>query len=241
MQLKWNDNELVSDIGIDKCVLYTHDGLCVPWNGLEALTVIQDIETSSFYQNGRKISMVLTDETTVRISAYTYPEILNTKRNFYGLVFRSFIDHSKYKIEIFYNLNINFDDIINSTINEENDISSFAINCNLVKSQITGFASTANVTIFSDFQKNPLFLKYFEDILYGSSINDPYLPSLSNVINIFKEIENTASLLVVDYGDGSWLCAGSDDMVKYIDDTSFRIDSLGVTLLSEDTYRLQSY
>src|SRR4051812_9206458 len=66
------------ETGIDRGVLYTLDGVAVPWNGLVSISEDLEREVKSYYLDGVKyLDHQVLGAYAAKLGAYTYPDELD--------------------------------------------------------------------------------------------------------------------------------------------------------------------
>ena len=74
--LTWDEvGERIYQTGVDRGVLYLHDGTVAVWNGLISVEESSDIELKSFYLDGVKyLETLIPGDFIGKLKAYTYPD-----------------------------------------------------------------------------------------------------------------------------------------------------------------------
>ena len=206
------------EIGADHAVLYVPDEndvfYGVPWNGLTKVSKETTRETESTYFDGVKIQdFIKQTQFKGSMSAVMYPPEFERVEGSYemkcgvylgeqppglfGLAYRSKIgdvhgDNAGYKLHILYNLHATPTEKSYETMNESPKLMEFSWDLESIPEFAPGFKPTAEITIDSR-KTDPLLLLQLENILYGSSDSDAYLPSF---IDLFSIIDAWFRLLV---------------------------------------------
>lgn len=260
--LVWDEpGERVYQTGVDRGVLYLHDGTVVAWNGLTGIEDSSNSELKSFYLDGVKYLENLSPGDFVgKLKAFTYPDEFDSVNGIveaapglayydqqpmsFNLSYRTKIGNDlegvehAYKIHILYNILANpeshsFGTLQNSAVQPIE----FGWTLTGTPLKIKKFRPTVHVSIDSR-KMPPYILKILEDKLYGTVDNNPSLPSIQEVAELFGYL---GALIVVDYGDGTWMALDeSNTYITMIDDTTFQIDDADVTYLDPDTYTISS-
>jgi hypothetical protein len=254
-------SERIYQAGVDRGVLYLHDGTVAPWNGLINVEESSDSELKSFYLDGVKfLQNLIPGDFQGKIKAFTYPDefeavngIANPATGIYyhnqpaksfNLAYRTKIgndvdgtDHG-YRIHILYNIMAVPDSIGFETFKESNTQPvEFSWNLSGTPTNIHNLRPTVHISMDST-KTPPPIMKMLEDMLYGTVDKDPYLPSMAEVSKIFGF---KGALVIVDNGDGTWSAVDeSDTYITMIDPTTFQIDNADVTYLDEVTYTISS-
>lgn len=250
------------ETGVDRGVLFLLDGTAVPWNGLTGVEENTAQEVKAYYMDGVKfLETHIPGDFTGVLKAFTYPEEFNEligiktahpgiryhdqKPQAFHLCYRTKVgndvdgDEFGYKIHILYNIVAVPDTRSFATLTDTPGISEFTWQISGVPSVgIQGFKPTIHVTIES-YNSYPFQLEDLENLLYGTDTEDPSLPSLAELTELFQDY---AELTIVDNGDGTWTAYDVGD--NYIvddgdaDPTTFQIDNAEVVVVDEDTYTI---
>jgi hypothetical protein len=70
-----------------------------------------------------------------------------------------------------------------------------------------------------------------EAALYGDDENDPYLPTVAQVLEMF---ESSTLVRITDNGDGTWTATGPDELV-FIDPVNFAFVAGDTFVITADT------
>lgn len=219
-QITWNaPGEQIYEAGVDHGVLYI-DGIDgVPWNGLISVSESSSGgQVTPYYVDGIKyLNHQGQEEFEATIEAYTYPEefgqcdgtvsvqnglfATKQKRKSFGLSYRTQIgndtdgiDHG-YKIHLVYNATAEPTDRPNNTMSESIEPYNFSWHVLTKPPMFTGMVPTAHFIIDSRETPSDIMVE-LTDILYGTDVSAPRLPSVTELLYIFKEHE----LAVFDSG-----------------------------------------
>lgn len=219
-RISWVGNgERFFEAGIDRGVLYVDGNPGVPWIGLVNVSRKQSGgETQPRYLDGIKISnRTSVEEFEGTIEAFTYPlefeecdgtsrvqnglRAKNQRRKQFGMVYRSKvgndrdgIDHA-YKIHILYNLKAEPSNRAYATLSDQTEPVTFNWNVSARPPIVSGIRPTAHYVIDSR-ETPPELLSILEDLLYGTELTDPALPTAGELIFLFDSFED----LVYDAG-----------------------------------------
>ena len=245
--------------GLDRGVLYLHDGTAVVWNGLTGVEENSDSEVKTYYHEGSTfLQNLVPGDFQGKIKAFTYPEefdevngiadispgldIFDQPASSFNLSYRTKIGNDLsqdfgYKIHILYNVIANPDAVAYDTVAESVSPVEFSWSLNGTPTKLPGFRPTIHIAIDSD-ETPPEVLKILEGQLYGTEETAPRLPPLTEIAGYFGYL---GELIIVDHGDGSWSAIdGSDSYIVMIDDTTFEINNADATYLDADTYTISS-
>lgn len=253
--------ERIYEAGVDRGVLYLHDGTVAVWNGLTSVEESSDSERKSYYLDGVKyLENVIPGDYSGKLKAYTYPDefdkVNGIATSFLGLGFHDQPAYSfnlsyrtrigddlegvdlGYKIHILYNV-MAIPDSIGFDTSKDSGAQPIEFGWSLTGTppKLPGFRPTVHVTIDS-VKTPPDLLKLMEDTLYGTSTKSPSLPTITELASYFGY---TGALIVVDHGDGTWSAVDeTDTYITMTNSTTFAIDNADVNILDPDTYEISS-
>lgn len=218
-QLVWGaEGERFFEAGVDRGVLYV-DNAGVAWNGLVSVNESPvGGEALPYYVDGVKyLNQAAREEFEATIEAYTYPDefsecdgtaelkegLFATQqvRKPFGLSYRTKIgndlegiDHG-YKIHLVYNALTSPSKKDNTTFSEEISPFNFSWGITAKPLVLDGYRPTAHFIIDSRSTPEEL-LSDIEDILYGTAIENPRLPTIYELIALVM----TLDIALVDAG-----------------------------------------
>jgi hypothetical protein len=200
------------ETGVDRGVLFTTDGIGVPWNGLTSVKESSPgADVSAYYLDGVKyLQTIDREDFQGTIEAFTYPDefayhdgtaalpsgllIPQQRRKPFALSYRTRvgndidgIDHG-YKLHIIYNALAQPSDKDYGSAGSNIDPSKFTWNFTTVPKRpnsIGSFAPIAHLIIDSTKTASWL-LRYVEDRLYGSETLAPQLLSIDEIFALFE-------------------------------------------------------
>ena len=199
------------ETGIDRGVLYTSEGIAVPWNGLTAVTEDRDREIKSYFLDGIKyLDHSVPGSFKGRLSALTYPEELDEMMGtsqfapgifihdqnprMFDLSWRTGVgddlqgmDHG-FKIHILYNVTANPSSVTHTTIGNTVTPGAFEWALFGTPARMQGIRPTTHISIYSA-AVDPDLLTEIEEILYGTESVDPELP---NIVELLGMVETFA-------------------------------------------------
>ena len=246
--------------GVDRGVLYPREGPGVAWNGLTAVDDASLQETQSYFLDGVKyLEKISPAEYSGKLKAFTYPfefdlicgidEVApglsyhDQPPKSFGLTYRTRIgndtdgtDHG-YKIHLLYNLVANPDPFTFETLKDPLKPAEFSWALTGTPPLLQGHRPTVHISIDST-AIDPDTLQTIEDILYGTDTTNPWLPSISEIRDLF---ETLGALIIVDNGDGTWQAIDTgNEYISMIDATTFRIANADATFLDATTYTIST-
>jgi hypothetical protein len=247
--------------GVDRGVLYMTDGRVVPWNGLTNVEQGSPRENKSFYLDGVKYLEVLTQgDFSGRLKAITYPSEFDEVNGIaysaeglsyydqpsktFNLSYRTKIGNDVegqnygYKIHLLYNLVANPETLSFDTIGNPLKPVDFSwILAGTPPAIRRGYRPTVHVSIDSR-DTDPSILEAIEDILYGSAVTNPRLPSIDELTDLFKAL---GTLTIVDNGDGTWTAIDvGNDYITMLDSTTFEIHDADAEFIDATTYTIST-
>lgn len=239
-RLVWDDlSSRNITAGVDRGVFYPPEGPGVAWSGLVSIeTSVDSHETRSYFLNGQKVHQdPSSGDYQASITAYTYPDILETNKIDFGLCYRSYVrtdEREYYRLHILYGLYAVDKELTYSTIGETVEPTMFEWDISSLPARFDGFRPTNHLIVDSRYAY-PWLMSDLENTLYGSDLTDPVLPSFEQLLDIF---EQNSILKITNHGDGTWTAEGPP--VYIIGPTEFGIDWPSVTYLDLDTYKVSS-
>lgn len=236
-RLTWGDiSSRQYQAGVDQGVFYNASGRGKAWNGLVSVVESNEDESTNFiYLDGIKLTnRKRFGDFTAAIEAFAYPEELdaNTQQPF-GFSYRVFVgDH--YQIHLVYNANVSFEDRALESVSRDTSVSLVSMKVTTLKTIFDGVYKIAHLVVDT---YNEAAIAELESILYGSPEQEPYLPTPELLLELF---ESHAMIRVTDNFDGSFTISGPDDLVYWVDSTTFEVNSPGVIWLDSDIYSIKS-
>lgn len=260
-KLLWNSaSARFFEMGLDQGVLYTPDGLAVPWNGLVSI----DEETSAefgdpVYYDGQLIYQdALPGTFKASMSAFTFPDEFNQFSGFeeaqsgvlvgnqpvekkFGLSWRTMVGNgdnvADYKIHVLYGVVAVPSTVSRETMNDESEPLLFTWDLRAVPSPVPGYRPTSHVVIDSR-HIDKYRLESVERYLYGGDGAAPH--PLGTVADLLSYVDNDVLIRITDNGDGTWTAEGPDDLVKSLGQEWFQITSPDATYISPTTYTIST-
>lgn len=182
----------------------------VAWSGITAVTENPSgAESNPLYADDIKyIDLRSAEEFGATIEAYTYPDefavcdgsaeiapgvtISQQVRKAFGLSYKTtlgndteFNDHG-YKLHIIYNATASPSEKGYQTINDNPEAITFSWELTTTPIAVTGYKPTASLTIDST-KTTAAKMQAIEDILYGTTENEPRLPLPDEIITLMAE------------------------------------------------------
>lgn len=241
-KLVWGTvGERFYEAGVDRGVLFI-DNLGYVWNGLKAIRENPSGGTPRpFYMDGTKyLNLSAAEEFEASLEAFAAPSqfsecdgskqpyaglfITHQPRKSFGLSYRTLIgndlEHLErgYKLHLVYNALANPQDRSNSTLNTSTEPLALAWSITTTPPPISGFRPTAHLIIDSR-NTPPVKLATIEDILYGTSITAPRMPTIDELLSIFSADYTSFLEVVSDFvgGVGDLVEFGAHDLEGDLD------------------------
>jgi hypothetical protein len=260
--LTWDKpGERIFQTGVDRGVLYLHDGRVIPWNGLTGVEESPQQELKSFWLDGVKyLDNLSPADFSGKLKAFTYPDEFDEVNgivqaapglSYYEQPSHSFdlsyrtrigddiegIEHG-YKIHVLYNV-IAVPDSTSFETMKGSDVSpvEFAWTLSGTPEKIHKLRPTVHISMDST-KTPPEIWQLLENLLYGTATTDPVLPTIDNIGALYGFL---GALIIIDHGDGSWSALDqSDDYITMLDPTTFQIDNADATYLDAVTYTIST-
>jgi hypothetical protein len=206
----WDDiGEKFYEAGVSKGVFYDSEGNGTPWNGLISIEEEVDTEVSPVHFDGVKIDDIATiGDFSAVMRAWTYPDaflpyegivedqagvyILNQPIDKFSLSYQTLIGNDidgtyhAFKIHILYNLTAAPSQKSYQTLALEIEPSEFEWNITAVPEIIDDYKPTAHI-IFDSRKIPPEVMSQIQDLIYGDSTNDAYLPPLDKLLKMVRD------------------------------------------------------
>lgn len=260
--LVWDQpGERVFQAGVDRGVLYLHDGTAKVWNGLTGVEESSGFDLKEYHLDGVKyLENLIPGDFQGKLTAYTYPDVFESISGIdtgflglglydqpaqsFNLSYRTHVGNDLegtdygYKVHILYNIfavpdSYSFETYTDSGVQPIE----FSWSLTGTPVKLEGFRPTVHVSVDSN-KVSASLLKQLEDMLYGTATKDPELPSLQDLAEYFGYL---GALIIVDYGNGVWAAVDeTDTFITMIDETTFQIDHVDATYLDPDTYEISS-
>lgn len=207
-RLEWGTvGERFYEAGVDRGVLFI-DSVGVAWNGLKSVTEAPTGgESKPFYLDGIKyLNVAEAEEFAATINAFSAPSefdlcdgnaaayaglfLTNQPRISFGLSYRTQIGNDVdgndfgYKIHIVYNALATAADRNRASLSNSVTPTDLSWSITTTPPTITGFRPTAHIIIDSR-TTDSVKLESIEDMLYGSVVSTPHLPTIEEIFDIF--------------------------------------------------------
>lgn len=255
--LAWDEvGERVFQAGVDRGVLYL-DGEAIAWNGLTSLEEVSTVEVNSYYQDGVKyLDHQVMGDFAATLKAFTYPDefeaCIGTQSRGHGLFFhdqppkafglsyRTKLGNDLlgvdlgYMIHLAYNLRAVPSNNAYETLAAEVAPVEFSWALTSTPEFVTGYRPTSHIS-FKSTDLDFGVLQQIEDMLYGTDIDVPYLPSLAEIVDT---IDNP--VIIIDNGDGTWTATGSANAVSLLSPTTFKVTGIPVHYVDSDTWQIET-
>lgn len=209
-RLNWGAaGERLYESGIDRGVLYVDPNRGVAWNGLTAVAESPSGgDPRPYYLDGVKyLNVASAEEFEAMLTAYYCPPefgpcdgvvgihtglfATQQPRKSFGLSYRTMVGNDLegtaygYKIHLVYNALAAPSSRANSTVTASSEAETFSWAISTLPPAVTGVKRTAHFVIESR-STAPATLSKVENLLYGSNMNEPTLPTPDELIAIFN-------------------------------------------------------
>ena len=259
--ITWNNvGDRQYEAGLDRGVLFFPEGGGVAWNGLISLE--QQISTSvePTYFDGIKVNdIVFIGDFSAKLTAYTYPDeflrfegtlldqsgvlVTGQPPERFHLCYRTKVGNdvnpeAGYKIHILWNLSAVPSEREHATLSEDVEPIEFEWEVTAVPEFIDAFRPTAYI-ILDTGKIDPYLVADIEEVLYGTDVSDPILPSMKGLSTFIRKWNR---LVIIDNGDGTWTATSDnpETPITMLDSTTFEIETDSAEYLDADTYEISS-
>lgn len=265
-QLIWDEvGTREFESGIEKGVLYTPDTNGVyPWSGLISVeeTSTSDAGETLYYDGATIYTPTASSPFSGTLSAFTYPDIFmkysgyrdlvagvrasNQPKLPFNLSYQTRVgndldgESAGYKIHIHYGLMATPQQ--NAYTTSSATLSPMIFKWNLQGSlqEARGIGRTIGDIVIDSRRINPSVLDGLNDILYGTDVVNPSLPSLDEMIDLL--IDGDGDLIIItDNGDGTWTATGPDALIIMLDSTTFQISDIEAWNVYDDSYTISTF
>ena len=194
--------------GIDRGVYYDRFGVGHPWVGLRSVNERSSGgEVTSYFMNGEKYALLSEyEDYRATIEAYSAPEaflfsdgkfspanglfITQQPRSTFDFSYRTFIGNDTeglshaYQIHLVYNAIAKPSEVTNSTITNNPSPNTFSWEIDTLPEKLPGLRSSAHIFIDTRYA-TPSNVEILESTLYGTALENPYMPTPEEVLSIF--------------------------------------------------------
>lgn len=224
--------------GVSNVIYAPVHGVSEAWVGVREVQAEENESSQKIIYvdgEGRTISYRETDF-EASVSCYSFPA--GIEHTPFNMMYRVERSDTAFEIHIIYNCTAQLDVSSWSTMDDDPNAITFTLNLKTLPAKTTasGIIRHSHIIIRSNDMPSTI-LEQLEDLLYGSDNDDPYLPSIDELIEF---LENKATLRIIDHGDGTWTATGPDNAVKMISATEFQISWPSAIVVSPDSYIVSS-
>jgi Concanavalin A-like lectin/glucanases superfamily len=196
--------------GVDHGMLYVGTEVAVPWNGLLSVTQTADSsDNREYFLDGDKIlNLPAADDFAAQLEALSFPVefapcagrkelspglfATNQPKQLFGFSYRTRIGNDvagtdyAYQIHVVYNALAQLSDFTHNTVDSSPSAESYSWNITTVPAiPADGFKPASHIVIDSRFLPAAI-LTPIENVLYGSSVVGPKLPSLQQLYSLLQ-------------------------------------------------------
>lgn len=219
-RISWTGvGERIFEAGVDRGVLYVDGSPGVPWIGLKAVKQkTSGGDSKPRFMNGVMISNRMAPERfEATLEAFTYPDefercdgtylaqngmrVKQQRRVQFGLCYRTKVGNEidglshAYKIHVIYNVKAEPSDRERNTLTDSTEPVSLGWDLSARPTRVPGFRPTAHFE-FDSRDVPAALLQELEDLLYGTDLTEPSLPTPGELMFLFDSYED----LVYDAG-----------------------------------------
>lgn len=223
--------------GIDRGVFFPKDSAPETWDGLISVNEAETVDSSVIYIDGMKVgNRNRFNDLVLTLEAYTYPLALDDNPESFALSYRSRISEDHYQIHLIYNVKAKANAVTHTAVNDSPEPILFGWDLSTLAIDFAEGAITSHVIIDTRFTRLEA-LAEVEEVLYGTDLVDPHLPTPEELIEIF---ESNAILRVVDHGDGTYTVTGPDEAIVDNGDGTFTITWPSAINTTPDYFQISS-
>lgn len=245
------------EAGVDRGVLYMHDGMGVGWNGIISVAekIVGHDPTPIYFDGVKYADAQALGEYAATLRAYTYPDefqefegimyvdnglfVTHQPTERFGLSYRTKIGNDEnlnldlgYKIHVLYNLTAVPSQKNFQSLQSDSTAIEFEWNITSIPQAIPGYQPTSHL-IFDTREMSQELLDVVEDVLYGNAVKDPELPPIDWLVGL---IDSWVLIRIIDNLDGTWTAEGPDNLITMLDPTLFQIQQATIKTVDSVTY-----
>ena len=208
-RLNWNTpGQRFYETGVDRGVLYVDPNYGVAWNGLVSVTEDPNGgEARPFYVDGYKyLNLASAEEFAATLSAFQAPAefgvcdgkvqihngliATNQIRKSFNMSYRTALGNDTrgrgygYKIHLVYNALAAPSSMTHATMGENTEATLFEWSITTKPPRINGYRPTSHFIVDST-NTTPAKLTQLEDILYGTPVAQPRIPTVEDLLALF--------------------------------------------------------
>lgn len=197
-RLTWSEPGSKSyQAGVDRGVLYPKSSVGVPWNGLISVTdTSEDFEETGMYIDGiRQRTKVTSESYSAAIEAFTYPDGVLDYQDVakhqalpvFDFSFRTAVggDNDSYQIHLVYNATATPTQVESRSLGDTIEPWTFNWALSTTPVEVPGFKPSSHL-ILSSLVAYPMVMTLLEDILYGSEVTPPRMPTIQEVMDLVE-------------------------------------------------------
>ena len=237
-RLEWAPEEgRIYKSGVEQGALY-FDGGAVVWNGLVSITESPiDDDISVAYFDGQKYSQSRSIQgLSLSLEAYTYPDELLERKGPFGLTYKVLND-SGYELHIIYGAKLG--DRETSYVSVDTSLTPALFKFEMAtKPTIFDQNRATSHIIIDPSDAHPDVIIWLESKLYGTDTEDPYFPTLDEIVSAFHL---NSAFTVRDNGDGTCTMIGPVEYIQEVDLTTFKITTPSIDFIDANTYKIRSW
>lgn len=225
------------EYGVQNCVLYFTDSV-IAWNGVTKIEQKVNSDDTSYYLDGQKlIDRPTIIEYNAIVESFTLPSNIDSKK----ILAISYATRTNNNIilHIVYYPKFILEEWSSTTYSDEVNTSKFVFSVTSTPTRFDNSITTSHVQIA--LTENTDLYNLVTNTLYGTADSDPELLYPKDIASLIDVINYSYSLIVIDYGDGSWTAIGNDEVLSTFSiDQSFEIEHPMAKIVSSDTYTIES-
>lgn len=247
-RLVWGEDRSY-EAGVDRGVLYLAEG-AFPWNGLVGVEEGDsgEINAEHYFDSNRFRVMQNVGEYSSLVEAITYPPAFESYDGWDGALDKqtrktfdfSYRSHGndKPKINLVYNAIAAPSLRSNKTLTSTVDVTPFSWAISTVAREIPGARPGSHLVVDPSSARYPDAVEALEEMLYGTDVSDPYMPTPEEVVALF---ESYVIFKVTYNGDGTFTAVGPDEWITVFSDGTYEITSPTAFYLNQYYHQISSY
>jgi hypothetical protein len=221
--------------GVDRGVFYPKNSPGEVWDGIAAIEETNEANERVIFLDGYKLGQRKKEVPfSCRLSTYTNPASWYTTIAYQRSVGFGFTYRTMDEIHIVYNASAQPSELMHQY--SEPGLYQWSITTRPLALPEGGHASHLIIDTTTAY---PEQISDLEDILYGTELTDPRLPTPEEVLEVF---EIHSILRVIDNEDGTYTVTGPDEAIVMLDANTFQITwpTAIFTSIGSTTYTIRS-
>lgn len=227
--------------GVDRAFIFFQNSGGVPWKGITSVDEDEeDFRYETYYVDGKKVGHShIAGDYSASVNSYDDPTLLiDDVEAIFGFSYREHYNsdgENQYRLHLVQNIDLWSNGSKTETVNQSSTPTTYSWGISAIGTDLSDEVFGSHLILDSGVIQ-PWIMRDIENILYGTGDNEPKIPSIDEIYDIFA----TMNLVIIDHGDGTWSAVGHETMIKMLDATEFAISSPTAEYVEEDTYEIES-